>query len=379
MKKAKFFIFFLVISLLLATPVFADDVYNEISSSIKEELDIFKNSLPDFVLELIPKEVFDGDFSSLSSEVLNEKGVIDIVLDFIFSGLVTVLKSFVAILVLLIISSLFSLLCNSFDNSALKNTLKLTTTISISLTVFNLCVSICKFSSAYLQVLCRVLNAFLPIMSTLGIMSGNVSSTILSATTTTILISVVDSLLIVSMLPLVKVCLSFSIIKPISNNSFAGISKTIRTIFTSVTVFIMSIFMFIFSSKNVLSQGADSLSIKTVRFAISSFVPIVGASINDALRTVSTSLGVIKNSCGILGIIVIALIMLPVIINLVLNKLSFSLLSSISKAIGCENEGEVLSEADSTCTFLLTLIACSCVLFIFALAIFMNSYVEVGV
>ena len=66
--------------------------------------------------------------------------------------------------------------------------------------------------------------------------------------------------------------------------------------------------MFVFSYKSILAQGQDSLSLKTARFAISSFVPIVGSSINEALRAVTSSISILKSSSGIAAIIVIALL-----------------------------------------------------------------------
>jgi len=65
--------------------------------------------------------------------------------------------------------------------------------------------------------------------------------------------------------------------------------------------------------------------------------------------------------------------MLPIIINLFLNKVSFSILATMSKAIGGQREAAILEEADSVCGFVLTLVCCSCVLFIFALTIFIKT------
>jgi stage III sporulation protein AE len=192
-----------------------------------------------------------------------------------------------------------------------------------------------------------------------------------------LLISITDALLITCMLPLVKICMAFSCVRSVGGSDVGGISKLIRTTFTSVTIFTMSIFMFIFSMKNVISQSADSLTIKTARFAISSFVPIVGASINDALRTVSSSLSLIKSSCGVLAILIIALIMLPIIIYLFLNKISFGILAGISRILKCDKQGEILDEASSICTYILTIVCCTCILFIFAMTIFIKTSSEV--
>ena len=365
----------IVLFIFLISPVsYADDVENSIYSSIENEMNNFKENLPDYVIDYFPNEFFNSDLSSYDFDsVLQEKSFWSYILDYLFADIGSITKAFSSILALLIISSVFSLISNSLKNDSIKKVFSICSTLCIALTVFNLCIGITSFVSSYLKAMCRVVNAFLPLMSILSIMNGNIASAAVTATSMSLFIAIIESFLVVSLLPLVKICLSFSCIKPLGGANFQGVSKTIKTTFTSVIIFTMSIFMFIFSLKNIISQGTDTLSIKTARFAISSFVPIVGASINDALRTVSSSLSIIKNTCGVITIVSIALIVIPVIINLLLNKLSFGLLNSITKAIGLTSEGEIFEEANSICTLLLTLVACSFVLFLFGLTIFVMS------
>ena len=373
MKNLTLLIFFILFAIFLSNTAYADDVNESIYSSIEGEIDYFKENIPDFVLQYFPKEFSKSDFSDFKfNEVLSEKSFWDYILSYLFGDLETVVKCFASLLFLLIIASVFSSLGNIIKQETLKRILSLCSTLCIALTVFNITVNIANFVTSYLNNMCRIVNAFLPLMSVLCIMTGNITSAAVISTSMSLFITLVESFLVVSLLPLVKISLSFACIKLFGSCDFSGITKTIKTTFTSVIVFTMSIFMFIFSMKNVISQGADSLSIKTAKFAISSFVPILGASINDALRTVSSSLSIIKNSCGIIAIISILLIVIPIVINLLLNKLSFGLLNSISKLLGLKSEGEIFEEANSTCTLLLTLVACSFILFLFGLTIFVQ-------
>ncbi len=373
MKKFSFFIVIIILFFAFASISYADDVKNEITSNISEELNEFKDSLPEEIIDFLPEGIFNGDFTDLMNEGLDEKSIWNYIIEYFFAGIGAVIKSFSGILVLILISSIFEMLGNSFSNTALCTAFTMCSGLCVALTVFNICNSIAAYVSTYIEILCNVMTSFAPIMAAMQIMSGNISSAAVTNASMVLFISIIDRFLLIFMLPLVNICLMFSCIKALGGIEFGGISKIVRTTFTSVTVFVMSIFMFIFSFKNILTQGADSLSIKTARFAISAFVPLVGASINDALRTVSSSLSFIKNSCGVLAIICIALIMLPIIIYIFLNKISFGLLSSISKMLHCERQGAILEEADSLCTYMLTLVCCSCALFIFAITIFINT------
>ena len=376
MKLVKIF-FITILMVLLSATAYATDINDEISSSINKEFNEFKDSLPDSVKDFLPSEALDGDFSALSNGELDEASFLSLAITYIFSGLDTVLKGFASILALILIIGAFNSLANSFFASSTVNTFSICSTLSIAVTVFNICQALVTSVVYYVNTLCSVMNAFIPIMVALLIMSGNTSSAVVSNSSMVLFINIIEGFLVVSMLPLIKMCLSFSCVKSLNSGQDLGrISKTVKSTFTSVTVFVMSVFLFVLSYKSTLSQSADSLSQKTVRFAISSFVPLVGSSVNEAMRTVSSSLSFIKKSSGIIAIIAIAVIMLPIIINLFLNKLSFTILSSMAQLVNADKESAILDEADSCCGFLLTIVACTCVLFIFALTIFIKTEVN---
>ena len=362
-----------LIILLLTTKVNANDFEKEISSSINGEIAYFYNSLPKNVQEFLPDDFINGNLNLLSSESISEKKFIELAVSYISLGIKDVLKSFSSVLVLLIITAIFNTINSSLNSSGLNYAFSICSALCISLTVIQICNTLCTNTSKYINILCNVMNGFIPLMISLLMMNGNFSSAVMVNGSFILFICLVEGFLIAFMMPLVKMCLAFGVIKAIGSRlDFSGISKTVKTVFTSVTIFLMSVFMFVMSFKSSLAQSADTLSLKTARFAISSFVPIVGSSINDTLRTVSFSLSMLKKSCGMIAIALVAVLMLPILINLLLNKFSFSLLASISKLTNGNCESSILDEADSVCGFLLTIVACTCVLFIFALTIFIK-------
>ena len=374
MKKTRIIIFIFIFIILATNVINAEEAEQKITSAIEDELNGFINSLPSEVEDFFPSELLNGDFTALIAGEINEKTFLDFIATYFLSGINIVIKSFATILTLIIIISIFTTLCGAVNNSAASQAFSLCSTLCIALTVFKICSSLVSNTASYMEILCNVMSAFIPLMIALLTMGGSISTAIVTNGSMILFINIIEKFLLVFMLPLTKMCLAFGCARSINSDlDLGGVSKTIKTTFTSVTVFTMSIFLFVLSYKNILTQSVDSISIKTARFAISSFVPLVGSSVNDALRTVTSSLSLIKNSCGIIAIISIVVLMLPILINLFLNKLSFSILATMSKAIRGHNEATILEEADSICSFLLTLVACTCVLFIIALTIFLKS------
>ena len=373
MKKA---IFIILSIFLLVVPAYAtSNEFDKIKNELTDELSEFKNSLPEEVLDALPSEIWDANFSTLINDSLNEGNIFKKILNYIFFDIGKIIKSFSAILTVLLICSIFNMLSKSFSSELVKEAFSFASILCIALSVFKICTTTASLVNGYMNSICNVMEAFSPLMATLYVMTGNISTGAIASASMTLFISVIENFLMLFMLPIVNISLCFAIVKSIGKINISGISKLLKTSFTSITVFIMSILMFVLSCKNTLSQSADSLSIKTAKFAISSFIPIVGSTVNDALRTITSSLSLIKNSCGIVAIIAILMLVLPLIISLLLYRLAFSILSCTAKALNCNAEGDIIDEANSLFGFLLTLLICTSILFIFSLTILIKSTV----
>lgn len=377
-KILKIFIIIPFLVIFLTITSMANEPDKIILENISSELNNFKNNIPDGILDYIPQNIWNGEFSQLLEGDFAENSLINFIFEYIFIGINDVLKNFSCLIIILIISSMLNLFSNSFSSIAMKNSFSLASSLCVSITVFNLCTSIVKNVTVYLSGLCKVMESFAPLMASLYVLTGNVTSGGIASASLVLFISLIEKFLITFMLPIINICMCFSIIKSVGGYfDLSGFSKTLKNTFTGVTVFIMSIFMFVLSCKSILSQSTDSISIKTAKFAISSFIPIVGSTVNEALRTVTSSISLIKNSCGIIAIIVVILMILPSIVSLLLYRLLFNITGSISKCLKCENENAVIEEASSICAFSLSLVLCTVILFIFSLTILIKSAVVV--
>lgn len=83
------------------------------------------------------------------------------------------------------------------------------------------------------------------------------------------------------------------------------------------------------SVKGITSTAIDAVSTKSVKFLLSSLIPIVGSSISDAYSSLLGSIGLIKSSVAIVGILVVFIISLPAIIESSAYCLSLSMLSYV--------------------------------------------------
>lgn len=127
--------------------------------------------------------------------------------------------------------------------------------------------------------------------------------------------------------------IAFSVNKTMNINRFINmVNKTVSV----VIGFLACGFTGILSIKGVMSVTIDAVSSKSIRFLLSSLIPIVGSSISDAYSSLLGSINLIKGSVAMVGILVVLIISLPAIIEGFVYCISFSFLSYIAEIFGCE-------------------------------------------
>ena len=364
---------------MFAFPINAEEITDQIMDDINKEFSDFENSIPESIKSFFPKEILEGNIKDFSVNSISQYDFLEYVTNYLLSYLPIITKNLANLLVLIIIVSIFNTFKGSFETEGLKQAFSICSTLCVSITVFSIVSSIVDSCTNFLSILCNTMNCFTPVMSAMYIMTGSITSAGVSNASMMLFLSIVENFVLYGLVPVIKVCLCFSIVGSISGYAdLSAISRTIKSFFTTICVFLISIFSFVMSFQSVLSHSIDTLSLRTAKFAIGSFIPVVGGFIGESLKTISASLSLIKSSCGIIAIIVIVLLILPIIISLFLNKLTFDIISGISKTLGTDNETKICDEASSICSFILSIVSLCSVVFIFSLTIFIKSSIEIG-
>ncbi|MBP3692564.1 MAG: hypothetical protein J6I80_04910 [Clostridia bacterium] len=131
----------------------------------------------------------------------------------------------------------------------------------------------------------------------------------------------------------------------------------------------LTVFLGVLSVQTSIGSAADTVSARAVKFAVGSAVPVVGASVSEALGTVKSCLGLLKTSVGIYGVIAVGAILIPVITSLVLWRAAVTGGSVIANLFGCGKISGLLKAVDSVLSILLGIVLYCVILFIIALTI----------
>lgn len=146
-------------------------------------------------------------------------------------------------------------------------------------------------------------------------------------------------------------------------------SKAVKIAMTAA----VSVLCFMLSLQNVISQGKDGLMIKAGKLFVTSTVPIIGSSLENAVGSIYASMGVLKGFCGLAGIAVVLLIFLPNIITLSVNWLCYQLMSIISEILENKWAKELLDCFKEVIEILLSMSILFLILLVFSLTVMIKA------
>lgn len=266
--------------------------------------------------------------------------------------------SFAALLGVLVLCSLLHALQNLSDSTALNDACSFLTALSLAGVSYALLYELFRAVGQALSLFTEYLAALLPVSASLLVSGGNASAASASTAGFTLFLTVVSLLCSSVLFPFLHISFSVSFASALPGTaSLSSIGSLIRNASAILLAFLFSLLGFLLSMQTSIAAAADTMLFRSVRFASGVLIPVVGGALGDAARTVAGSISVIKGTVGGIGTIVTLSILLPPFLHLFAVRLLLSLCGTLARLLGCEKEGQFLSELGGTLSVLLGLVA----------------------
>ncbi len=307
-------------------------------------LTCFSSSAKD---DIYSEEYFSENlFSKIDSEtltVLEEFGISDLSYKDIFSVSVSDITRYfseslsdrVKLCVKFLLQLLSFVLINAIVKSYLgfnskDNLINIISIVSVSLIIISKLNTLINMLLSSISTCGTFMISFIPIYTLLISLCGSPASAITYNSLTFVFAQGISGFINNVLLKLTGLyfclSLSFCINENMNTNKLINIvNKTVNFIIS----FLACSFTGLLSFKGITSSAVDAVSAKSIKFLLSSLIPIVGSSISDAYASLIGSISLIKSSVAIVGILVVLIISLPALIESSAYCLSFSFISYI--------------------------------------------------
>ena len=137
-------------------------------------------------------------------------------------------------------------------------------------------------------------------------------------------------------------------------------------------MFMVTIFIGLFSLQTSIAASTDNIGIKAAKFVSSSFIPIIGGALGDALASVVGGLNLIKSAVGGFGILVCLATFVPPILNIGLFLIMISTIGSIAKSFKINLVDQTCASTKDCLSILLSFLICYGILMISTTSIIIN-------
>lgn len=358
------FLLFLFSFQVSAESTSADEFYyNQYKSSGAGELEGY---LPEETREYFKDNNIDP-LKSGWTDSLEPKNVFTHILSFLKSGAKGPFASGSVIIAIILVSSAL----NGMD---IKGASSVATGYAVSLTaaasVITPIFSVISAGANALKGCAAFMVAFVPVFAVIVASSG---ATATSASMSGLLLGACQAVNLIAdfvIMPLMGGYLAISIasnVSPLVENS--GLASGIKKICYWVMSLLTTVFLGILSIQTAVNASADTLSLKTAKFIIGSSVPMAGTALSEALTTVTASMGMLKTTVGIYGVIACAAVFLPILAELVLWRITFNITATISDLMSVPKISSILRSADTVLSVLIGIILLTAAMFIISLGV----------
>lgn len=174
-------------------------------------------------------------------------------------------------------------------------------------------------------------------------------------------------------LPLIQVFFLFHLLAALQEDrAWDGVTAFLKKTVQIVLGFCATVFTGLLSIKGALAASGDSVAVRGVKMLVGSAVPIIGSALGDAYTSVLGSIGLIKNTIGVFGILIIALVTVPAILDLFLWYIGVSFCAAAAGALGQPQIKRLLDGVASTVSLVNTLVIFTAFLWIISTGIILQ-------
>ena len=373
MKKIKVCLLVFVSLLLLCyeniTFVFAESdeekVYEQLASQVESIADDFDFSALDVYLQNLAEDenfFFSGaSFKDKVWQILSGEfsGGYDSIwqafLNLFLVKLVSFLPSLSLIIAVAILSSFFSNV--KTKSSGVGDIVHLICFGVIATIVTKIVCSFIASTISILNIQSGISDVLFPILLTLvasmgGVVSGNVYQPAVLIFTNAILklfSTVLISLFIFSFV--------FSLISSFSSKiKFKKFADFFASTFKWIIGIVFFLFMAYLALQGITSSTFDSMKIRTAKFAVKNYVPLLGGYLSEGFDFILSGLMLVKGAVGVAGILLIFGVIIPPLLNMIIFSLGLKLASGVCEAICDDRITNFLSGVGKSISLLISII-----------------------
>ena len=316
-----------------------EELIDQIEENVNGQLEDLDLSGLESILNNLNKEQSEmfgsGTFieklqSILSGEFTDNAGSVwEAILGLIFDELLNFLPLIATIIAVAILSGMIGDLRGANSKSIADITHFVCYGVIIILVV-SACTSILTLTSNTLQGLKNQIDVAFPILLTILTAIGGTSSVSVYQPAVALFSGTIMQIFTLVLMPLFIFSLVFTVISNLSSSvKLEKFSSFFNSLFKWITGAVFTIFMGFLIIQGITAGSLDTVSIRTAKYAIRSYIPILGGYLSEGFNVIMASSILIKNAIGASGLLLMFSSVIVPVVEIVLLMLCLKLTAGI--------------------------------------------------
>lgn len=283
------------------------------------------------------------------------------------------LKVMGSILIIVLIHSVLKSISDNLNNKSVAQITYYVQYILIATVIMTNFSSIITLSKEAVGNMISFIQLLFPLLMTLMLASGSVVSVNLVQPIILFIINLISNIFQSIIIPIILVGTALAIVSKISDRiQIDKLSKFLKSSSVWVIGILLTIFVGVLSIEGTLGSSVDGITAKTAKAAVSSFIPVVGKVLGDAVDTVIGCSAILKNAIGIVGVIVVIAICITPILKLAIITIIYHLTAALCEPIADSKIVSLITQMADTFKILLAILCSISVMLIIGITLVIN-------
>lgn len=296
-------------------------------------------------------KIISGDFSS------GQKNVFSAIVNLIFDDILQFVPLLTSIIVIAIICGFVSNLRSENNSKSIGDIIHFVCYGVIIVLVMTGVVRLIKTASNSIQMIKTQMEVVFPILLTLMTAIGASASVAVYQPAVVFLSSFVMQVLSSVLMPIFIFMLVFIIVSNLTSTvKLDKFTKFFGSAFKWILGTVFTVFMAFLAIQGITASSYDGVSIRTAKYAIRSYVPLLGGYLSEGFDVIMASNVLIKNAVGASGLILMFSSIISPVIQIVVFSLILKLASAILEPLTDTRISDFLYSVGKTLSLLVTII-----------------------
>lgn len=279
---------------------------------------------------------------------------------------------------LILLLTVFSMILQTMQNAFEQNTVSKVAYAITYLVLFILVINSFHVAISYARdaigQMSHFMLAIIPLILTIMATTGSLASVALFHPLIIFMVNISSNIISNVVFPFLFFSAVIGMVSSITERfPLSQLAGLLRKVSLGIMGVLLTIFLGVISVQGATSAVTDGIAIRTAKYVTSNFVPVVGRMFSDAADTVMSASYLIKNSVGLVGVIVVVILCAFPAMKILSLSLIYQLSSALMQPLGKNPIIDVLYQIGRNMMFVFAALATIGLLFFLTITMIISA------